>query len=105
MVGITISEEGVKYARQMCAGLPVEIRLQDYRKVDEKFDRIVSIGMFEHVGFRNYRTFFQMVNRCLKDDGISVVSSIGRCHSNMPRSDTSNIRCDSQPQNGDLNIL
>src|SRR3546814_9084351 len=47
-VGVTISKQQAEYARRLCAGLPVEIRLQDYRELDEPFDRIVSIGRFEH---------------------------------------------------------
>src|SRR5580765_215994 len=59
-VGVTVSHEQAEYARELCHGLPVEIRVQDYRNVpdeigDEKFDRIWSIGMFEHVGVKNYR--------------------------------------------------
>lgn len=59
-VGITISEEGAKYGRESCKGMPVDIRIADYRDLDEKFDRIVSVGMFEHVGFLNYRQYFEV---------------------------------------------
>jgi cyclopropane-fatty-acyl-phospholipid synthase len=76
-VGITISEEQAEYARELCAGLPIEIRVQDYREVDERFDRIWSIGMFEHVGVKNYRAYFDTVRRCLAADGLSVLHSIG----------------------------
>jgi cyclopropane-fatty-acyl-phospholipid synthase len=76
-VGITISREQADYARGLCAGLPVEIRLQDYRSLDERFDRGFSIGMFEHVGFRNYRTYFELARRCLDDDGLFLLHSIG----------------------------
>jgi cyclopropane-fatty-acyl-phospholipid synthase len=55
----------------------VEIRLQDYRGLNEPFDRIVSIGMFEHVGYKNYRTFMSVVDRCLKEDGLFLLQSIG----------------------------
>ena len=58
-VGVTISREQAAHARARCAGLPVEIRLSDYRILDERFDRIFSVGMFEHVGDRNYRAFFE----------------------------------------------
>jgi cyclopropane-fatty-acyl-phospholipid synthase len=51
--GITISKEQAKLAKQRCEGLDVEIRLEDYRKLNEKFDRIASVGMFEHVGYKN----------------------------------------------------
>jgi cyclopropane-fatty-acyl-phospholipid synthase len=77
VVGVTVSQEQVKGARQRCAGLPVEIRFQDYRSLDETFDRVVSVGMFEHVGYKNYRTFMTVVDRCLKEDGIFLLHTIG----------------------------
>ncbi|KFN48811.1 cyclopropane fatty acyl phospholipid synthase [Arenimonas composti] len=77
-VGITISEEQAAYARELCRGLPVEIRLQDYRDLRERFDRICSIGMFEHVGVRNYGAYFAMLDRCLAADGLSLLHTIGR---------------------------
>lgn len=77
MVGVTISHEQANLAQDMCAGLPVEIRLQDYHELNEKFDRIFSIGMFEHVGFKNYRRFFQVARRCLKDNGLFLLHTIG----------------------------
>src|SRR4030042_4081126 len=55
VVGITVSKEQVKLARELCKGLDIEIILQDYRDLKEKFDRIVSVGMFEHVGDKNYK--------------------------------------------------
>jgi cyclopropane-fatty-acyl-phospholipid synthase len=76
-VGITISKEQVKLAMQECAGLPIEIRLQDYRELKEKFDRIISIGMFEHVGYKNYRTYMEVVHRCLKPHGLFLLHTIG----------------------------
>jgi cyclopropane-fatty-acyl-phospholipid synthase len=77
-VGVTISEEQAAYARGRCAGLPVEIRLQDYRALDERFDAVFSIGMFEHVGERNYRAFFDVARRCLAPDGLLLLHTIGR---------------------------
>jgi cyclopropane-fatty-acyl-phospholipid synthase len=77
VVGITVSREQEKYARLMCAGLPVEIRHQDYRDVDERFDHIVSVGMFEHVGLRHYRNYMEVVHRCLKDDGLFLLHTMG----------------------------
>ena len=68
-VGITVSQRQAEYARELCTGLPVEIRLQDYRDVHERFDRIASVGMFEHVGAKNYARFFDVARRCLADDG------------------------------------
>src|SRR5690606_15340431 len=69
-VGVTISSKQAAYARELCAGFPVEIRVQDYRELDEGFDRIVSIGMFEHVGVKNYPDYFDIARRCLGDDGL-----------------------------------
>ncbi|HET6432247.1 cyclopropane fatty acyl phospholipid synthase [Dyella sp.] len=76
-VGITVSTEQAAFARELCAGLPIEIRVQDYREIDESFDAVYSIGMFEHVGGRNYRSYFETVQRCLKEDGLSVLHTIG----------------------------
>jgi len=81
-VGVTISREQAEYARRLCDGLPIEIRLQDYREIDEPFDRIFSIGMFEHVGVRNYRNYFELARRCLADEpatggGLFLLHSIG----------------------------
>jgi cyclopropane-fatty-acyl-phospholipid synthase len=76
-VGVTVSPEQVALGRRRCAGLPVEIRLQDYREVDEPFDHVVSIGMLEHVGPRNYRTFMRVASRCLKDDGLVLLHAFG----------------------------
>lgn len=82
VVGITISRDQVVAARKRCANLPVEIRLIDYRDLltnnkDEQFDRIVSIGMLEHVGKNNHKTFFNTVHKCLTRDGIFFLHSIG----------------------------
>lgn len=76
-VGITVSKEQAALARERCAGLPIEIRLEDYRDVDEKFDHIVSLGMFEHVGRKNYRAYMRAAERCLKDDGLFLLHTIG----------------------------
>jgi cyclopropane-fatty-acyl-phospholipid synthase len=76
VTGITVSREQVKLARRLCEGLPVKIELQDYRDLQGTFDRIVSIGMFEHVGVTNYRTFMQVVRRCLKRDGLFLLHTI-----------------------------
>ena len=64
-------------ALKNCVNLPVEIRFQDYRDVHEKFDRIVSLGMFEHVGQKNYRIYMQITHECLKDDGLFLLHTIG----------------------------
>ncbi|MDZ7763734.1 MAG: class I SAM-dependent methyltransferase [Melioribacteraceae bacterium] len=81
VVGVTVSKEQVELGRKMCEGLPVEFRLIDYRKVDEKFDRIVSIGMIEHVGYKNYKTYFKVADKCLKDDGLFLLHTIGNLKS------------------------
>jgi len=77
VVGITVSREQADLGRRMCEGLPVEVRLQDYRDVNEKFDHIVSVGMFEHVGYKNYMTYMRTVQRCLKEDGLFLLHTIG----------------------------
>jgi len=77
VVGISVSEEQLRYARKLCAGLPVELLYLDYRDLDRKFDRIASIGMFEAVGQRYYRTFLKKVSSCLADDGIFVLHTLG----------------------------
>jgi cyclopropane-fatty-acyl-phospholipid synthase len=77
VVGITISEQQAQFAQNLCKGLPIEIRLQDYRELDESFDRILSVGMFEHVGYKNYRTYFQKVRNCLTEDGRFLLHTIG----------------------------
>ncbi|MCF8039490.1 MAG: cyclopropane fatty acyl phospholipid synthase [Desulfohalobiaceae bacterium] len=77
VVGIVVSEEQAKFGQSYCQGLPVEIRLQDYRDLTDKFDRIFSLGMIEHVGYKNYRTFFQTVKRCLQEDGLFLLHTIG----------------------------
>jgi cyclopropane-fatty-acyl-phospholipid synthase len=76
-VGVTIARQQADYARQNCVGLPVEIRLQDYRELKETFDHIYSIGMFEHVGPRNYRKYMQVMRRCLRPTGRFLLHTIG----------------------------
>ena len=83
VVGITLSENQAGYAKEATQGLPVEIRVEDYRDVNEVFDRIVSIGMFEHVGSKNYRIFMEKVHRCLTDDGLFMLHTIGSNTSNF----------------------
>jgi cyclopropane-fatty-acyl-phospholipid synthase len=74
--GITVSREQMNYANKFCQGLDVQIDFMDYRELKEKYDRIVSIGMFEHVGCRNYRTFFKVIHRCLTTDGLFLLHTI-----------------------------
>lgn len=77
VVGVTISKEQAKCAQERCKGCDVEIRLQDYRDLNETFDRIVSVGMFEHVGYKNYQIFIDMCHKLLKDDGLMLLHTIG----------------------------
>lgn len=77
VTGITISKEQVIFAKQFCKNLPIEIVLQDYRDINKTYDRIVSIGMFEHVGYKNYKDFMKIVSSCLKDDGLFLLHTIG----------------------------
>jgi cyclopropane-fatty-acyl-phospholipid synthase len=82
VTGITLSEEQLAAARSHAAeaGLAdrVTFELMDYREMDRQFDRIVSVGMFEHVGVPNYPAFFTTIKRCLKPDGVALLHSIGR---------------------------
>jgi len=78
VIGITVSEEQVKAANELRGSLPVEVRLQDYRDLEGTFDRILSIGMFEHVGYKNYRTFMKVVRDRLRKDGLFLLQTIGR---------------------------
>lgn len=77
VVGLTISKEQQKTAQERCRDLPVDIRFQDYRTFEGTFDRIVSIGMFEHVGPKNYQTYLKMARRCLVPDGRFLLHTIG----------------------------
>lgn len=81
--GVTISAEQQKLAQQRYEGLDVTILLQDYRDLNEQFDRIVSVGMFEHVGPKNYATYFDVVDRNLKPDGIFLLHTIGAIKTDM----------------------
>lgn len=77
VIGITVSKEQVKLGRQLCKGLSVDFRLVDYRDINETFDRIISVGMIEHVGYKNYATFFEVANRCLDENGLFLLHTIG----------------------------
>ncbi len=77
VTGITISREQARYAAEFCKGLPVHIRECDYRNIHGSFDKIVSVGMFEHVGQKNFRTFMQVVDHRLNDDGMFLLHTIG----------------------------
>lgn len=77
-VGITISKEQAAFAHEKYRDLPLEFRLEDYRDLRGRFDRIASIGMFEHVGIKNHRAFMEVVRRCLADDGLFLLHTIGK---------------------------
>lgn len=77
VTGLNISKKQLEYSRELCEGLPVELKLQDYREATGKYDRVLSVGFMEHVGYKNYRTYMEVVNRTLKDDGISILHTIG----------------------------
>jgi len=82
VTGITLSDEQLKISREraraMGLSLAVKFELCDYRNLEGKFDRIVSVGMFEHVGTTHYRSFFDKIGKLLGDDGVAVLHSIGR---------------------------
>jgi cyclopropane-fatty-acyl-phospholipid synthase len=76
--GVTVSSEQGKWIEERYAHLPVKVVVKDYRELEGQYDHIVSIGMFEHVGRKNYREFMQVVKRCLKPDGLFLLHTIGR---------------------------
>ena len=76
--GITVSKEQMSYAKKSCEGLNVTFELKDYRELNTKYDAIVSIGMFEHVGYKNYRHYMEVAQRCLSDEGLFLLHTIGR---------------------------
>ncbi len=77
VTGINISQEQINFAKEYCKDLPVRILHCDYRDIEDSFDKIVSVGMFEHVGRKNYAEFMQVAHRCLKDDGTFLLHTIG----------------------------
>ena len=77
VTGITISKEQLTLGKEMTKGLDVDIKFLDYRNIEGMFDHIVSIGMFEHVGHKNYRTFMKVVHKHLKDNGLFLLHTIG----------------------------
>jgi len=77
VTGITVSREQARHVERLCAGLPVSMRLMDYRALQGRFDRIASVGMFEHVGPKNHATYLGTVRRLLADDGLFLLHTIG----------------------------
>lgn len=76
-VGITISREQAAYAEATKGNLPIETRLMDYMQLEGQFDRIVSVGMFEHVGYKNYAAYFRKARSLLKPEGLFLLHTIG----------------------------
>lgn len=81
VTGVTVSKEQLALAEARCAGLPVTLLLQDYRSLrcsdDRRFDKIVSVGMFEHVGLKNYATYFDTARHLLAPEGLFLLHTIG----------------------------
>ncbi len=75
--GVTVSKEQLAVAQERCAGLPVRLELMDYRALDGRYDKVVSVGMFEHVGPKNYAVYFDTVGRVLKEEGLFLLHTIG----------------------------
>lgn len=91
VVGVTVSKKQVQLAQTLCRGLPIEFYIKDYRdlpQLGQQFDRIVSLGMFEHVGHKNYKKYMEITSQCLKEDGLFLLHTIG--------SNTSTTACQSQ---------
>lgn len=80
-VGLTVSKEQTDYANSTRGNLSIETRLQDYRVIDERFDHVVSLGMVEHVGYKNYRAYMEKVASLLKDGGLFLLHTIGSSES------------------------
>ena len=77
VTGITVSRAQARYVEQLCADLPVSVRLMDYRSLQGRYDRIASVGMFEHVGPKNHVTYLDTARRLLADDGLFLLHTIG----------------------------
>ncbi len=84
VTGVTVSKEQVALGCELCKGLPVEFRLQDYRDVEGMFDHIISLGMFEHVGMVHYGEYMKVAHDHLKDDGLFLLHAIGANANNGP---------------------
>lgn len=78
ITGVTVSKRQVELGRELCKGLPIDLRLEDYRNVSGQYDRVISIGIMEHVGYKNYHTYMNVVDRCMKDSGMAFIHTIGR---------------------------
>ena len=76
VLGVSISKKQIELGNELCKGLPVTLLFKDYRDVEGKFDAVVSVGFFEHVGYKNYDTYMKIVDRCLTDDGIPYCTQL-----------------------------
>ena len=76
--GVTVSKEQMDYAERSCIGLETKFEMKDYRELNTKYDAIISIGMFEHVGYKNYRNYMEVAQRCLEGEGLFLLHTIGR---------------------------
>jgi cyclopropane-fatty-acyl-phospholipid synthase len=76
VTGVSVSRAQLEYAERVCAGLDVDLRFQDYREVTGRFDAVLSMGMMEHIGFKNYRSYMEVVRRCLRPGGVSLLHTI-----------------------------
>jgi cyclopropane-fatty-acyl-phospholipid synthase len=76
-VGYSLSKEQIAYGEKDCEGLPVTFVFDDYRNIQGEFDRVVSIGMMEAVGYKNFRVYMETINRVLKTDGVALIHTVG----------------------------
>jgi cyclopropane-fatty-acyl-phospholipid synthase len=76
-VGVTVSPDQAAYGRDRYKDLPIEFQVKDYRQFEGKTDHVVSMGMFEHVGHKNYRAYFEKARSVIKDDGLFMMHTIG----------------------------
>jgi len=87
VTGLTVSKEQVELGRQLCQGLPIKLELADYRSAQGQYDRVLSIGIMEHVGYKNYVEYMKVTNRCLKPGGLAFIHTIGRNESDTKVND------------------
>jgi len=80
VTGITVSREQAEFVESRYSDMPVQVKLMDYRDLEGDYDRVVSVGMFEHVGYKNYSDFFQVAQRVLSPDGLFLLHTIGEEH-------------------------
>jgi len=83
VTSINIADEQITYAREMCAGLPVDVRKCDYRQLTGRYTKAAVVAMFTHVGSKNHRTFFECIHRCLPEGSRLVMETVGSSHSNV----------------------